>query len=414
MAEMESQDRSDAGRGKAFFDRADEVAETGNWEFAIELYLEGVRREPGNVPRGHQHLREVSLRRKLQGGKPAGKVAQIKRRPGKDPLENLINAEYLLAKNPGATSRMEQVIKATLALDLPAVAQWMCNILLESQRQAAKPQRRLLMLLIDAYAQLEDYALAVQACEMARKQTPNDANLEEIFGDLSAKFAIKRGRYEEEGDFTKSVQDLEKQKELIQKTSEVREESFLQAQAAKARSEYLEAPTEPGKIMTLVDALVRFEREPQDNEALQVLAKAYQQTGAYQFKMRIGDIRIRQMDRRIRQAKADGAKEALKNLTKEKLEFELAEFAEREENYPTDLSIKFDLGRRQFQAGNYDEAIGLFQQSQRDKRRQAQAMHYLGQAFAAKGWLPEAVQTYQIAVCAPRSSRWGVRHLRRR
>ena len=343
-------------------------------------------------------MREVSLRRKLQGGKPAGTLEQIKRRAGKDPVENLINAEYLLAKDPGSTSRMEQVVKAGFAMDLPAVVQWMCNILLESQRQAAKPQRRVLMLLIDAYTRLEDYALAVQACEIARKQMPNDANLEEILGDLTAKFAIKRGRYEEEGDFTKSVQDMEKQKELLQTDSASREESFLQSQAEKARSEYLQAPAEPGKIMALVDALVRFEKEPQDCEALDVLDKAYQQTGTYQFKMRMGDIGIRQMDRRIRQAKADGDKQALKNLTKEKLEFELAEFAERVESYPTDLSAKFQLGRRQFQAGNYDEAIGLFQQSQRDKRRQAQSMHYLGQAFAAKGWLPEAAQTYQRAL----------------
>ncbi len=35
--------------GKAFFDRADQVAETGNWDFAIELYIEGIQREPGNI-----------------------------------------------------------------------------------------------------------------------------------------------------------------------------------------------------------------------------------------------------------------------------------------------------------------------------------------------------------------------------
>jgi len=398
MAEMASEDRGNAGPGKAFFDRADEVAETGNWDFAIELYLEGIRREPGNVSHGHQHLREVALRRKLQGGKPAGMVEQIKRRDGKDPLENLINAEYLLAKDPGSISLMERVVKAAMALGLPEVAEWMCHILLESQRTAAKPRRRVLMLLIDVYTQLEDYALAIQACEMARKMAPDDPSLEEIFSDLSAKFAIKRGRYDEEGDFTKSVRDLEKQKELIQKDAEIQQESFLQSQVDKARSEYLQAPTEPGKVMALVDALVKFEKEPQENEAVEVLEKAYRETGTYQFKARIGDIRMRQMGRRIRQAKAEGNEEALETLRKEKLEFELAEFAERARNYPTDLSIKFELGRRHFQAGNYDEAIALFQQSQRDKRRQAQSMYYLGQAFAVKGWLPEAAETYRRAL----------------
>ena len=35
-----------AGKGKAFFDRGDQVAETGNWDFAIEMYLQGIGRDP--------------------------------------------------------------------------------------------------------------------------------------------------------------------------------------------------------------------------------------------------------------------------------------------------------------------------------------------------------------------------------
>ena len=91
----DAQGNAEPGKGTAFFERADEVAEMGNWEFAIELYLEGIQREPDNLVRGHQKLREASLRRKLSGGKPAGMMEQLKRRPGKDPLANLINAEYL-------------------------------------------------------------------------------------------------------------------------------------------------------------------------------------------------------------------------------------------------------------------------------------------------------------------------------
>ena len=44
------------GKGQAFFDRADQVAETGNWDFAIEMYLQGIEREPDNIERGHEFL----------------------------------------------------------------------------------------------------------------------------------------------------------------------------------------------------------------------------------------------------------------------------------------------------------------------------------------------------------------------
>ena len=49
-----------------FFERAEQVAETGNWDFAIEMYLQGILREPGNIERGHHPLRNVSLVRKAQ------------------------------------------------------------------------------------------------------------------------------------------------------------------------------------------------------------------------------------------------------------------------------------------------------------------------------------------------------------
>ena len=74
------------GKGKAFFDRADQVAETGSWDFAIELYIQGIEREADNLERGHKPLREAALQRKMKGGKPAGFFEKGKYKAGKEPL----------------------------------------------------------------------------------------------------------------------------------------------------------------------------------------------------------------------------------------------------------------------------------------------------------------------------------------
>ncbi|MCK4601377.1 MAG: hypothetical protein KAU28_02855, partial [Phycisphaerae bacterium] len=89
MTEADRQPAPSSGKGKAFFDRADQVAETGNWDFAIEMYIEGIRREPDNIERGHHPLREVAMKRLAQGGKKAGMIEQLKHRPGKDPIASL-------------------------------------------------------------------------------------------------------------------------------------------------------------------------------------------------------------------------------------------------------------------------------------------------------------------------------------
>lgn len=386
-----------AGKGKAFFERAEEVAATGNWDFAIEMYIEGIRREPGNVERGHQPLREVSLKRKAQGGKGPGIFEQMKRRGGKDPVESLAGAEYLLAKEPGSTAFMEQVLKAARAAEQPKVAVWIANILLEAQRCAKKPSKRILLVLIAAFSDVEEYASAIGACEMARQLTPDDPKLHEALQDLSAKYTIKKGKYDQEGDFTRSVKDLEAQKELTRGDALAQDEQYLLRQVDRARKDYLETPTVAGKISALVDALLKFEDASYENEAIDILAKAHKDTGAYQFKARIGDVKIRQMTRRYRKLEADGDTAAARRHAGEQLAFELAEYAERVANYPTDLALKYEMGRRQFLAGQYDEAIGSLQQAQRDPRRHVTAMNYLGQAFTrkGKGWYREAAETYE-------------------
>ncbi|MBL7133634.1 MAG: hypothetical protein ISS78_06005 [Phycisphaerae bacterium] len=399
-ANVKDKPEQQPGKGKAFFDRAEQVAETGNWDFAIEMYVEGIKREPDNVKRGHQPLRETSLKRKLQGGKPAGRIQQFKRRPGKDPLDNLINAEYLLSKDPGAVGAIEQVLKAAIALKLDDVVHWIANILLQAQRQAAKPDKRILVEITHAFRDIEDYAQGIAACEMAQKLDPEDGKLHQMLGDLSAKYAIKKGRYDEKGDFTKGVRDMDKQKELMVQDSMVQDEAYLRQQIEKARADYLESPTVPGKINALADALLKISDEKHENEAIELLTSAHQQLGAYHFKMRVGDIRIKQMTRRYRQyVAADKQDEAIKQVRRQ-LAFELEEFAERAANYPTDLNIKFELGRRQFIAGKYDDAIASLQEAQREPRRRLEAMNYLGQAFAKKGWTREAADTFDRALQA--------------
>jgi len=386
------------GKGKAFFDRADQVAETGNWDFAIELYLEGISREPGNLERGHKPLREVALKRKLQGGKGPGMIEQLKRGASKKPEVSLTNAEYLLAKEPGSSSFMVRVLQAVQKLELIEVVRWICDILLEAQRQQAKPNKQVLLVLTDAFQEIEEYASAMQSLEMARQISPNDPRFGPAMQELSAKYTIKKGRYSESEDFTQGVKDMDKQQELMQKDSLVKGKGYLEQQLEAARKEYLDSPTVAGKIAGYVDALLKFEDPGYENEAIDVLAKAHKDTGAYQFKMRIGEIKIRQMTRRYRKLLEGGDKAGAQQAMRDQLKFELAEYAERVANYPTDLSLTYELGRRQLMAGQLDEAIASLQKARRDPRRHVKAMDYLGQAFEKKGWHREAAETFEAVL----------------
>jgi len=398
MTQTSPQSSPAPGKGVRFFDQADKVAEMGNAEYAIQMYIEGIRREPDNLERGHKPLREVALKRKAKGGKGIGMMEQFKLRPGKDPMENFLNAAYCLSKDPGSVNYMEQILTGALKLELPGVIKWICDILLESERQARKPNRRLLHLITDSYEKVEEFVLATQACDMALKLSPDDGALLEKMRNLSAKYTIQKGKYDQDGDFTKGIKDFDRQKELIQRDSLAQSDEFLDQQIAKAREAYLAAPTVVGKISAFVDALLKMEEDSYENEAVDVLTKAHKDLGAYQFKAKIGDIKIRQMTRRYHKLVSQGDKQAAADHRLKQLEFELQEYTERAVNYPTDLGVKFELGRRQYLAGKLDDSISSLQQAQRDPRRHTQAMTILGQAFAKKGWYREASETYQRAL----------------
>ena len=394
----DAQESPAAAKAKVFFDRADQVADTGNWDFAIELYLEGIRRDPDDLERGHYKLREVALKRVIQGGKKAGMMEGFKRRQGKDPAENLVNAEYFWAKEPGSQDNMLLVLKTAKALGKPALINWMGRIVLESQQ--AKPSKPILMLLADYFQDAEEFGAAISAIEQAQRIDSSDTSLNERLSRLSAQYTIKKGKYDQEGDFTRSVKDLDKQQELIQRDSLVQGADYLRQQIDVARAGYISSPTVAGKINAFVDALLKTEKETDDSEAIDTLAKAQEKTGEYQYRLRLGDIKIRQMTRKYRQLIEAGDKSAAIEQARKQLEFELEEYTQRAENYPTDLAIKFELGKRQYIAGNYDEAIGSLQQSQRDPRRHVTSLSYIGQSFAKKGWLTEASETYERALKA--------------
>ena len=399
MTDNDPEPAGPTGKGDAFFDRADKVAATGNWDYAIELYIDGIRRDPGNMERGFVPLREVSMNRKAQGGKGPGMIDKLKRRGGKTPMDALANGLFLLGKEPGSIEYMEMVTKAAKQLELPGALKWATDLLFGTQRLAEKPSKRILMAVTNTYRDLEEYALAIEAATRACRVDPNDGELSNLLRDVSARFTVKQGGYEEEGrDFTRAVKDMDLQKELAQKDAMVKDKAYLESQVEKSRREYLATPTVSGKINAYADALLKFEDDQHEGQAIAVLTEGHSQTGAYQFKMRIGDVRMRQMTRKRREAQQAGDTGAAKRLAGEQLAFELDEYAERAVNYPTDLSIKYELGKRQYLAGKYDEAIVTLQSAQHDPRRRLRAMGLLGQAYYKQRLVREAVETYERAL----------------
>jgi len=93
----------------------------------------------------------------------------------------------------------------------------------------------------------------------------------------------------------------------------------------------------------------------------------------------------------------DAVKE-YKNFLREKTEQELRIFRETVDNYPTDTTARYEMGRRMFMLGRFDEAIPVFQQVRMDPKYRIQSSTLLGRAFLQAGFVEEAVDTLNEAI----------------
>lgn len=410
-----SEFKRDSRKARRFFDHAQVVSDSRNYDYAIECYINGLRHEPDNMA-VQEALREVALKRKIAGGKPAGFALKLKK-AGKDPIEKLMRAEMLWAKDPVNVALLLDVMALAVEandaeedLDLAPLALWIGGIVLDANQAAKNTSKNVYVKTRDLFARINAFSKAVQACRLAVQLDPENASLLHDLKNLEAELAMQEGGYTatagEADGFRSMVKDLDKQRRLENQDAITKTVSVIDEEIRHWRSEYEEDPQDADRIMKLVTALLRKETDKTEEEAVGLLEAALEQTGQYRHKMRIGDIRIKQMNRRLRPLQAhvknnpqdEASREKYQAILEQKLQFEHDEFAQRVKNYPTDLGLRYELGRRLFALQKFDDAIGAFQQAKVDPKHRVASLDYLGRCYAARGWFDEAVDTLRQGI----------------
>ncbi len=403
---MLEEDGSDFDKAKAFFERARKVSETNNFDYAIDMYLEGLRYAPEALEEGHLPLCELALQRQGKGGKKPSMVERVKRLRGKTPLEHLLNAEYLFAKDPEHLPYAEAMLKAAVEGGYTQTAKWLANLIFQTNNAAEKPSLQTYIMLKDCYATLGEFDKAVAACQQAMKLKPKDGQLEEDYKNLSAELTMASGKYDMEGDFRQSIKDSEAQAKLYAQDRVVKTESYRISAVRDARKEMTRNPNLPKNIFSLAEALSDLQTDEAENEAVELLENAYKNRNDFSFKQRAGLLRIKQLRRKIKDAKAAlstkpddaQAKAAREELTAQLSNYELQHYQLCVQNYPTDLQLKYEYGVRLLRNKKFNEAIPLFQEAQKDPRRKMAALDKIGYCFFMKGWFTDAIDVFKQAI----------------
>lgn len=390
----------DQKKAQAFFDRGRALSQSGQYDYSIEMFMQGLNLDPESVD-GHKELREASMRRKASGGKAIGMLASMKLKGGKDAKEAMLNAEKLLASDPGERSYMATVFANALKGGFLETLLWIGKALLQANKDSGKEDIRYYLQLKDGYRQIRRWKEAVEAAQYAVAMKPNDMDLQREQRDLSAMQSMEEGKYDES--FSGSVRDMGKQKELMEDDADIRVGDALTNQIKRAEAEWQAEPNEYGKLLRLVDLLAKSEVPERENRALELLEEAHEKTKQYRFRRNSGDIKVAQLNRMERslrqQVNKNPTDEKLKKdyaeFVRDKLNQELTIFQEQSAEYPTEAALRFQVAKRLYLLKNFDEAIPALQDVRSDPKFRVEATMYLGISFLEAEFNEEAVDTFK-------------------
>jgi tetratricopeptide (TPR) repeat protein len=333
-------------------------------------------------------------------------VERVKRLRGKTALEQMFNAEYLFAKDPEHLPYAEAILKAATAGGYKETAKWIADLVFGANNAADKPSFQTYILLKDSYAAIGQFDRALAACQHAVRLKPEDGELADEFKRLSAELTVARGRYDQDGDFRQSIKNRQEQEKLQAQSSVVKTEDYRISAIEEARKALTQEPDSANNIFNLAQALSDLQTDESENEAIKLLEDAYKSKSDFSFNQRAGLLKIKQLKRKIREANAAlesrpddaQAKSSVAELSAQLDSLELEHYRLCVENYPTDLQAKYEYGVRLVCNKQYDEAIPLFQEAQKDPRRKISALDKIGLCFFKKGWFADAIDIFNQAI----------------
>ena len=399
----------DPAKAKRFFDHARAMHDSANYEYAMTLWLQGLRKDPTSLDAVEQFF---SSAQNYLANNPKAKGPskdQLKNFGGKGDLEKmLLNLLHWGTKPQADWPAGMKAMAAAAELELDEVAFWVGERVLNIARNDPKVKKDQLVTLMRLFEKCGGYDKAVQAGEAALAMDKRDGKLEAEVRNMSATATMRSGGYDQTGEaggFRKNVRDIDKQRELEQQESKVKSEQTLDQMIKAAADDYKARPTDEAAVQKL-GTLLRERGRPDDEKlAVKVFLKAHKDTRAYKFKEMAGDIRMRiarrelaSLRKRAEETGSDEDRAKLEAARRKVLEFETQEFEDRVANYPTDVKLKYELGRRYFDLGDYEKAIEFFQQATGAAGLKTRVLSYLGQSFAALGWLDGSENAYRDAI----------------
>ncbi len=391
-----------------FFDYAKTAHDATNFEYAMHSWLSGLRQEPSSMRGLEGFWTSSQAFLNESGGKPPSKDT-MKEFTGRSDLEKYLEGLLGWGIKPLDALMAVKAAEAAAKLNMPEPTYWIGHRAMHVAANEKKPRKELFLKLMEVFGKVGAFDKSVEAGGAALKLDPLDGKLAAEVRNLAAQATMNKGGYEQTGQaggFKANVRNMDAQRKLEEGERIVKTEEVMDRVVAEAKAEYESRPDDIPSVSKYIDRLKERGR-PEDEKAARELAlKTFETTKQFRFRQIAGELRLRIASRNLnvyktKAEKAPTDQTAQAQYAQARMKFaemEIEELKLRVEAYPTDLGLKYQLGKRDYDLGNFDDAIGLFQESQRDAKHRLESLYFIGLAFEKKEWFDEAIHSFRQAL----------------
>ncbi|HMP81253.1 MAG TPA: hypothetical protein PKA41_00935 [Verrucomicrobiota bacterium] len=394
---------------RRLFTKGSEALTRENYDYAIDLFCQILAKAP-EFHECRKLLRAAQQRKtgttqsgffkkmlSSAGSSPQVAKAQVALRT--NPADALAIAEQILNGDPYSSAAHKIVVDAATTLEMPHTAIYSLEVLSKNNPK----DKHVAMQFGEALAEIGEVARGEKVMMDIARHFPNDPDISKVSKNVSAKRTLQEGGYEALEDGKGSYRDIlrnEKQavaleqEQRVQKTEDVAER-LIQEYETRLK-------TEPDNLRLVRQLAELYTQKKEFEKAMGYYdrIKASDLGNDSTLDRAIADLQSKRFDHELEQINPftpDHAEKSAK-LKADKLAFQIEECRKRVEKFPTDLSIRYEMGTLYFQAEKIGEAIQEFQKAQGNPHKRISSMSFLAQCFGKRRMFDLAARTLQNAI----------------
>lgn len=401
-----------------YFKKADMAAKKGNYEYAVELLIQGLIVNPKAAEERRKLHRYMTITIQERGGNPQGGMAvRLKAMPLQATIKKLtmqkkwdeavVEIEKSLKLQPQSVSMLCLLAQCLDNLEAIDGAIIVLEDVVNLDKTNVEAYRKLGVL----WAKKDEPEKAIEYWAKVQQYKPDDKEAGKAIRDLSAATMVKKAeekkKHSKDDSFRTLLKSEDESADLEKKAKVIRTDEDRREAIRFKKDEIRKEPTN-SRLWREFGDLFRDLREWDKAEKSYLKAMEVNPHDLF-VQEKIGHLKetrvdheLEQMRDELKQAKGTEReaelRKALREKTLEGVLFKTQEYDRRVRAHPTDYELKVRYGRLLMQAKRWDEAIEQFQKSVKDPKLKVPSLGLMGTCFREKSLYDVAEQQYTMAL----------------